>query len=99
MIYLVDMEHPGLVVFPTHRLVRDLPNFDKEAVLEKCSEFFYIDEKEGTDTMEEDLKNSMTMAKSIRFLLRQGRMVLADTQKYRHYEPNAPQCKQGVTVA
>ena len=38
--------------FPTHRLVRDLPNFDKEAVLEKCSEFFYIDEKEGTDTME-----------------------------------------------
>lgn len=56
MIYLVDMEHPGLVVFPTHRLVRDLPNFDKEAVLEKCSEFFYIDEKEGTDTMEEDLK-------------------------------------------
>ena len=29
MIYLVDMEHPGLVVFPTHRLVRDLPNFDK----------------------------------------------------------------------
>ncbi len=56
MIYLVDMEHPGLVVFPTHRLVRDLPNFDKESVLEKCSEFFYIDEKEGTDTMEEDLK-------------------------------------------
>jgi len=44
------------VVFPTHRLVRDLPNFDKEAVLEKCSEFFYIDEKEGTDTMEDDLK-------------------------------------------
>ena len=49
--------------------------------------------------MEEDLKNYMTRTKSIRFLLRQGRMVLADTQKYRHYEPNAPQCKQGVTVA
>ena len=28
MIYLVDMDHPGLVVFPTHRLVRDLPDFD-----------------------------------------------------------------------
>jgi hypothetical protein len=30
MIYLVDMEHPGLVVFPTHRLVRDLPDFNVE---------------------------------------------------------------------
>ncbi len=29
MIYLVDMEHPGLVVFPTHRMVRDLPDFSK----------------------------------------------------------------------
>ncbi len=55
MIYLVDMEHPGLVVFPTHRLVRDLPDFDKDAVLEKCSEYFYIDEKEGVENMEKEL--------------------------------------------
>ena len=42
MIYLVDMEHPGLVVFPTHRLVRDLPQFDKEKVLDGCREYFEI---------------------------------------------------------
>ena len=43
MIYLVDMEHPGLVVFPTHRMVRDLKDFDKQAVLAGCEEFFDIE--------------------------------------------------------
>lgn len=33
MIFLADMDHPGLKVFPTHRLVRDLENFDEEAFL------------------------------------------------------------------
>ena len=42
MIYLVDMQHPGLVVFPTHRMVRDLKSFDKEAVLKGCEEYFDI---------------------------------------------------------
>ena len=42
MMYLVDMEHPGLVVFPTHRLVRDLDNFDKNNVLAGCEEYFEI---------------------------------------------------------
>ena len=42
MIYLVDMEHPGLIVFPTHRMVRDLADFDKDNVLESCEEYFDI---------------------------------------------------------
>ncbi len=43
MIYLVDMEHPGLIVFPTHRLVRDLESFDKNKVLKSCEEYFDIE--------------------------------------------------------
>ena len=43
MIYLVDMEHPGLVVFPTHRLVRDLEDFDKDKILAGCEEYFGIE--------------------------------------------------------
>ncbi len=39
---LVNMENSGLVVFPTHRIVRDLPSFDYKAVVEKCSEYFEI---------------------------------------------------------
>lgn len=58
MIYLVDMEHPGLVVFPTHRLVRDLGSFDKEEVIRKCSQYFDIEEYDGTDNMEALLRES-----------------------------------------
>lgn len=55
MIYLVDMEHPGLVVFPTHRLVRDLPDFDKEKVLDGCKEYFDVTQYSGTENMESEL--------------------------------------------
>lgn len=55
MIYLVDMEHPGLVVFPTHRLVRDLESFDKESILNECKEYFEIEEKSDVEDMEKDL--------------------------------------------
>ncbi len=39
---LVNMENEGLVVFPTHRIVRDLPEFDYNAVCEKCKEYFEV---------------------------------------------------------
>lgn len=55
MIYLVDMEHPGLVVFPTHRLVRDLKDFDKNTLLEQCKEYFETEEKTNVANMEKDL--------------------------------------------
>ncbi len=58
MIFLCDMGHPGLVVFPTHRLVRDLESFQKETVLEKCEKYFDIEKHTGTDNMEETLMNA-----------------------------------------
>ena len=51
MIYLVDMEHPGLVVFPTHRLVRDLEDFDKDKVLAGCEEYFGIEKYTSVGNM------------------------------------------------
>ncbi len=56
MMMLVDMEHPGLLVLPTHRLVRDLPSFDKERLLEGCGEYFDITEKADISTAEVELK-------------------------------------------
>ena len=51
MMYLVDMEHPGLVVFPTHRMVRDLPNFDKNIVLDGCKEYFETEKFDSVGNM------------------------------------------------
>lgn len=42
MMMLADMADPGLVVFPTHRLVRDLPEFDSAGLLEKCGKWFDV---------------------------------------------------------
>lgn len=40
MIYLSNLDDPGLVVLPTHRLVHDLPKLDLPAVLEQVSPWF-----------------------------------------------------------
>lgn len=42
MMMLVNMEHEGLVVFPTHRLVRGLENFQAEKLLAACGDKFSI---------------------------------------------------------
>lgn len=58
---LVNMENSGLVVFPTHRIVRDLPEFDYNAVCEKCKEYFevtpYLNREKGEIGLEEAYKN------------------------------------------
>jgi len=42
MMFLIDMENKGLVVFPTHRIVRDLPVFDEEKLLKGCEDNFIV---------------------------------------------------------
>lgn len=55
MMMLVDMANPGLVVFPTHRLVRDLSVFDANAVVEGCREYFDVSDRMGVDNIEKTL--------------------------------------------
>lgn len=51
MMFLVNMENDGLVVFPTHRIVRDLNNFNRDELLEKCKKHFDLAsvEKDGAE--------------------------------------------------
>ena len=56
MMMLVAMESSGLVVFPTHRIVRGIKDFDKNKVLEVCGDCFSISEKTGINDMESLLK-------------------------------------------
>ena len=53
MMFLMDMEQPGLVVYPTHRLVRDLPKFDRDKVLDGCEEYFEIQAFDNVAQMNE----------------------------------------------
>lgn len=49
MMMLVDLEDPGLVVFPTHRLVYGVEGFDREKLLDFCRAHFRVEEKTGLD--------------------------------------------------
>ncbi|MBQ0083246.1 MAG: DUF1015 domain-containing protein [Clostridiales bacterium] len=42
MMFLIDMENDGLVVFPTHRIVRELESFNREDVLKKSEKYFDV---------------------------------------------------------
>ena len=44
MMTLVDMEDPGLVVLPTHRMVNNIKNFDLDSLLEKFDKNFIVEE-------------------------------------------------------
>lgn len=84
MMMLIDMENPGLVVFPTHRLVRGLEKFDLAATLEKIREYFDVCEIEKAEIDAALAKNAakkayVLCAGSDKFYL----LVLKDTEKTR----------------
>ncbi len=55
MMMMVEMSHPGLVVQPTHRLLRDLPDFDPKALLAACGELFAVEEGLALSALQEKL--------------------------------------------
>ncbi len=56
MMMMVDIAHEGLVVFPTHRMIRNLENFNKEKVLSGCREYFEVIPRDDISKMEEELQ-------------------------------------------
>jgi uncharacterized protein (DUF1015 family) len=48
---LVNIENPGLVIFPTHRIVKGLENFDLGALKTKSADYFDITEAANEDEM------------------------------------------------
>ena len=58
MMMLVEMSHPGLVVFPTHRLLRGLQNFDPIALIESCRADFEVTTDMPADSLDEMLENA-----------------------------------------
>ena len=57
MMMLVEMEHPGLTVFPTHRLLKDLPDFDASSVISEASALFDVTHFEDVSTLEKNLSS------------------------------------------
>lgn len=102
MMMLVDMEHPGLVVFPTHRLVRDLSDFDAEKALESCKEYFDITEHNDISTIESNLMELYNQGKKAYAFYSGDKhyslLVLKDMDIIRKLLPNASKATQELDV-
>lgn len=55
MMFLVNMDNEGLLVFPTHRMLRDLQNFSEEDFLKEVSADFAVERCENPKQMEREL--------------------------------------------
>ncbi len=58
MMMLVDIDHEGLVVFPTHRLLKYIPDFDFKRSLDKIKEYFTVEKLACTRCLERKLSES-----------------------------------------
>lgn len=56
MMFLADLSDPGLVILPTHRLVKDLDSFDENKVIAEISKLFNVKKMNGVASMKEDIK-------------------------------------------
>jgi len=52
MVTLVSLDDEGLVILPTHRLVRNIEGFDPDAFRSRLGEFFEIEEAEPENLMQ-----------------------------------------------
>lgn len=52
MMFLIDMDNDGLIVFPTHRMVRNLEQFSELDAVERMNAEFNIEKREDLDAVE-----------------------------------------------
>ena len=102
MMMLVDMEHLGLVVFPTHRLVRNLDSFNAERVIDGCKEYFDVTEHSDINTIESTLMELYNQGKKAYAFYCGGSsyklLVLKDTNIIKKLLPNASTATQQLDV-
>ena len=63
MMMLVPMESDGLVVFPTHRIIHSLENFDGKELVSQCREYFHAGEMTSKEVLVRNLKDEYNAGK------------------------------------
>jgi uncharacterized protein (DUF1015 family) len=53
MMYLTNTEAGDFQILPTHRVIRNLPGFDEEKIIERIRQDFHVTEAEPADTLNE----------------------------------------------
>lgn len=58
-IYLTNTEANDITIYPTHRLIRDMADFDQEATVEKLKLYFTVKSIDNPDTIREQIAETM----------------------------------------
>ncbi len=76
--YLADADDPGLMVFPTHRLVHSLADFDRETLLQEARSIFDVRETSPASAGEitHDLEQAGIKAPSVTAIFPDGKAYL-----------------------
>ncbi len=105
MMTLVNMEHPGLVVFPTHRIIRGLESPDFDRVLADCRKYFEVtplEEKQAEEVYRRLQADAEKGAKTFALFTKQGwhQLTLTDHQAVAGLAPDrsAAYCDLDVSV-
>ena len=62
MMFLANLDDPGLIVLPTHRLIHDVKGFDRETLCSALAEFFDIHEVDAADADASGLRAKLAEA-------------------------------------
>ncbi|MCL2697908.1 MAG: DUF1015 domain-containing protein [Oscillospiraceae bacterium] len=100
---LVSMKHPGLVVFPTHRIVRDLSGYEHNEIIAKCAEYFDTTENLNREKAERALEEAYRNGEKA-FVLYCGNnnytcLKLKDTEIMKQFMPEASTALRGLDVS
>jgi len=99
MMHLVNMENDGLVVFPTHRVVRRLPGFNMENVLKGCKRYFEVsdcaDAEQALSGCEKENKKAFVMYTGGESKL----LVLKDVEVMKELLPGKSQVYRNLDVS
>ena len=63
MLTFVNISNPGLVVLPTHRVVQNLENFNKDRLLDNINKYFDVEIFDSKDSMFELMNNEFQKGK------------------------------------
>lgn len=73
MMFLVDMDHDGLAVFPTHRMLSDLENFQEQEILQKLNENFITEKIEIISNAETEIERVLASYQEATFAFYTGK--------------------------
>ena len=96
MMALVAMNDPGLVVFPTHRVVRDLDGFEPETVAAACKDAFEVAELDSDCDASALLKERYNAGDKSFVMYAKGRRWLMTLRDFSALNELCPDCSDAL---